>query len=148
MEWPGVLCFPPFSVITQALGKIERGKATGVVVVPHWPAQVRARMHGKGFCYPAGKRYPGGSYCGGWRIWFGSLLTRLLRRDPVPLTVPRPLSLLAEPDTDWENNPPPTLRLMACAVSDNRGYLQAGFSRPKHQITYPASGGPTELESF
>ena len=32
------------------------------------------RMHGKGFCYPAGKRYPGGSYRGGKNlVWFACM---------------------------------------------------------------------------
>ena len=34
----------------------------------------RARMHGKGFCHPAGKRYPGGSYRGGKNlVWFACM---------------------------------------------------------------------------
>ena len=34
----------------------------------------RARMHGKGFCYPAGKLYPGGSYRGGKNlVWFACM---------------------------------------------------------------------------
>ena len=33
-----------------------------------------ARMHGKGFCYPAGKLYPGGSYRGGKNlVWFACM---------------------------------------------------------------------------
>ena len=31
-------------------------------------------MHGKGFCYPAGKLYPGGSYRGGKNlVWFACM---------------------------------------------------------------------------
>ena len=32
--------FPPFSVVTQTIQKIEKEKATGVLVVPNWPTQV------------------------------------------------------------------------------------------------------------
>ena len=34
----------------------------------------RARMHGKEFCYPVGKRYPEGSYLGGKNLgWFACM---------------------------------------------------------------------------
>lgn len=32
--------FPPFSVISRVLQKLEHDKATGIVVIPNWPTQV------------------------------------------------------------------------------------------------------------
>ena len=43
-------------------------------VIPPCPLSPWARMHGKGFCYPAGKPYPGGSYRGGKNlVWFACM---------------------------------------------------------------------------
>ena len=40
-----------------------------VGLLQHW-----ARMHGKVFCYPVGKRYPEGSYLGGKNLgWFACM---------------------------------------------------------------------------
>ena len=52
-------------------------------------------MHGKGFCYPAGKLYPGGSYRGGKNlVWFACMSHgRLFLDDGTPFGV----SLLLEP---------------------------------------------------
>ena len=42
LNWHSVMfyAFPPFSVLTQTIQKIEKEEATGVVVAPNWPTQV------------------------------------------------------------------------------------------------------------
>ena len=41
LNWHSMLyAFPPFSVLTQTIQKIEKEEATGVVVAPNWPTQV------------------------------------------------------------------------------------------------------------
>jgi len=43
LTWSNFKCFymfPPFSVLNQALQKIEREGATGVVIAPYWPTQI------------------------------------------------------------------------------------------------------------
>ena len=100
MTWSFML--PAFQRHHTSAWQNWAGKATGVVVVPHWPAQV----------------------------WW-PLLIRLLRRDPVPLTAPRTLSRPAQ--TDTEKTPPPPSPPPYGMRSIRQRYLQAGFSRPKHQ---------------
>ena len=61
-------------------------------------AYTRARMHGKGFCNPVGKRYPEGRYLGGKNlVWFTCVglgrAGRLFLDDGTPFGV----SLLLEP---------------------------------------------------
>ena len=42
LNWHSIMfyAFPPFSVLTQTIQKIEKEEATGVVVAPNWPTQV------------------------------------------------------------------------------------------------------------
>lgn len=42
LNWHSLMfyAFPPFSVLTQTIQKIEKEEATGVLVVPNWPTQV------------------------------------------------------------------------------------------------------------
>ena len=42
LNWHSIMfyVFPPFSVLTQTIQKIEKEEATGVVVAPNWPTQV------------------------------------------------------------------------------------------------------------
>jgi hypothetical protein len=42
--------FPPFSVIPRVLQKLEQDKATGVVVIPKWPIQLRYFMAMRSYC--------------------------------------------------------------------------------------------------
>ena len=60
--------FPPFSVLTQVLAKVQRERATGVLVVPRWPTQV----------------------------WW-PLLTKMLVREPVSLRGKAMLTLPSNP---------------------------------------------------
>ena len=41
LSWCGLhfYAFPPFSIILKTLRKIREDKATGILVVPHWPTQ-------------------------------------------------------------------------------------------------------------
>ena len=63
--------------ITKKLDFSGEIKSREVVLDPQdSPREIksRARMHGKGFCYPAGKLYPGGSYRGGKNlVWFACM---------------------------------------------------------------------------
>ena len=42
LNWHSIMfyAFPPFSVLTQTIQKIEKEEATGLVVAPNWPTQV------------------------------------------------------------------------------------------------------------
>ena len=79
--------FPPFSVISQVLGKVKREGAIGVVVVPRWTTQV---------------------WC--------PLLTRLLIADPVLLPSNAGLLTLPSQPAK-KHPLLPQLRLMVCRLS-------------------------------
>ena len=65
------------------------------------------------------------------------LTSRLLRRDPVLLTVPRLLSPPAQPDT--EKTPPPPSPPPSRMRSVRQRYLQAGFSLNTKLLTQQAA---------
>ena len=79
--------FPPFSVMSQVLGKVKRQGAMGVVVVPRWTTQV----------------------------WY-PLLTRLLIADPVLLPSNAGLLTLPSQPAK-KHPLLPQLRLMVCRLS-------------------------------
>lgn len=82
--------FPPFSIITQVLGNVQREKCKGVVVVPRWLTQTQ--------------------------VWW-PLLTRMLIAEPV-LLKGRPLLRL--PSHPHLRHPLlPSLQLMACRLSSD-----------------------------
>ena len=86
----GIQCRIPVPTVEGVVGPIPLGEwalkqikadllADGYRVAGFFQLKNRkgepwACMHGKGFCYPAGKRYPGGSYRGGknW-VWFACM---------------------------------------------------------------------------
>ena len=91
LSWSDIhfYAFPPFSVITAMLRKVERDQAAGVVVVPRWTSQV----------------------------WWPMLL-RLLDQDPVPLQQDSTLlSLPSHPRKT--HHLLPRLQLLVCKISAN-----------------------------